>query len=73
MGVRLLYLEMFVFLKNHFHIARRFQLVELLVQIPPFRALRAFDKYGIIPRMLVNANQRSLEALYLKGSVTDIE
>jgi len=27
-----------------------------------FRAnLRAFDKYGIIPRMLVNANQRSLE------------
>jgi len=23
--------------------------------------LRAFDKYGIIPRMLVNANQRSLE------------
>jgi len=23
--------------------------------------LRAFDKYGIIPRMLVNANKRSLE------------
>jgi lactate 2-monooxygenase len=30
-----------------------------------FRAnLRAFDKYGIIPRMLVNANQRSLEVGY---------
>jgi lactate 2-monooxygenase len=41
-----------------------------------FRAnLRAFDKYGIIPRMLVNASQRSLEVCHLQdfGLFTDIE
>lgn len=31
--------------------------------------LRAFDKYGIIPRMLVNANQRSLEVCRLHALV----
>ena len=40
--------------------------------------LRAFDKYQIIPRMLVNASQRSLEVCYLQkgfqvSPLTDIE
>ena len=36
--------------------------------------LQAFNKYAIIPRMLVNANQRSLEVRYLQDLVlTDIK
>ena len=31
--------------------------------------LRAFDKYAIIPRMLVNANHRSLEVCRLQDFV----
>lgn len=29
--------------------------------------LRAFDKYAIIPRMLVNANKRTLEVCHLQN------
>lgn len=36
--------------------------------------LQAFNKYAIIPRMLVNANKRSLEVCYLQDlALTDVE